>query len=100
MTATPMLRELANVRQVAGEPRRRWFFCHEIDLVLFEDEQGICAFQLAYDKPLLYANDPADHGAIINTFLALGAELPPELKDFIVHKLREGAAAAVPEAPQ
>jgi len=51
MTAAPMLRELANVRQVAGEPRRRGFFCHEIDLVLFEDEQGICAFQLAYDKP-------------------------------------------------
>lgn len=132
MTAAPMLRELANVRQVAGEPRRRWFFCHEIDLVLFEDEQGICAFQLAYDKPrrerslswqrhggfrhylvddgeplaganrtpLLYANGPVDHGAIIDTFLALAAELPPELKDFIVHKLREGAAAAVPEAPQ
>jgi hypothetical protein len=45
-----MLRELPNVRQVAGEPRRRWFFCHEIDLVVFEDEEGICGFQLAYDK--------------------------------------------------
>ncbi|MGR9014918.1 MAG: hypothetical protein ACU83U_14880, partial [Gammaproteobacteria bacterium] len=46
-----MLRELPNVRQVAGEPKRRWFFCHEIDLVVWEDEDGnICGFQLAYDK--------------------------------------------------
>lgn len=45
-----MLRELPNVNQVVGEPKRRWFFCHEIDLVTFEDEDGICGFQLAYDK--------------------------------------------------
>lgn len=46
-----MLRELPNVKQVAGEPKRRWFFCHDIDLVVWEDEAGsICGFQLAYDK--------------------------------------------------
>lgn len=45
-----MLKELLNVNQVPGEPKRRWFFCHEIDLVTFEDEDGICGFQLAYDK--------------------------------------------------
>jgi hypothetical protein len=45
-----MLRELPHVMQVAGEPTRRWFFCHDIDLVVFEDGQGICGFQLAYDK--------------------------------------------------
>ena len=46
-----MLRELPNVKQVAGEPKRRWFFCHEIDLVVWEDEDGnVCGFQLAYDK--------------------------------------------------
>jgi hypothetical protein len=45
-----MLRELPNVKQVPGEPKRRWFFCHDIDLVVFEDEVGICGFQLAYDK--------------------------------------------------
>lgn len=46
-----MLRELKNVQQVPGEPRRRWFFCHDLDLVVWEDEAGACiSFQLAYDK--------------------------------------------------
>lgn len=46
-----MLRELPNVMQVPGEPRRRWFFCHDIDLVVWEDPAGaVCGFQLAYDK--------------------------------------------------
>lgn len=45
------MRELPHARQVAGEPRRRWFFCHEMDLVVWFDPG--CApigFQLAYDK--------------------------------------------------
>lgn len=46
-----MLQEIRDVRQIAGEPKRRWFFCHEMDLVLWEEENGaICGFQLAYDK--------------------------------------------------
>ncbi len=48
-----MLRELKKVQQVIGEPRRRWFFAHEIDLVVWEDGDGdgaISGFQLAYDK--------------------------------------------------
>ena len=46
-----MLRELRNVQQVIGEPKRRWFFCNDIDLVVWEEEDGsIHGFQLAYDK--------------------------------------------------
>jgi len=46
-----MLSELHNVRQIAGEPKRRWFLCDEIDLVVWEDDdEAICSFQLAYDK--------------------------------------------------
>ena len=46
-----MLREIANVRQVEGEPRRRWFSDERLDLVVWEDEaQGIIGFQLCYDK--------------------------------------------------
>jgi hypothetical protein len=45
------LRELPRVQQVAGEPRRRWFHDHEMDLVLWEGEDGQpVGFQLAYDK--------------------------------------------------
>jgi len=46
-----MLREIPNVQQVSGEAKRRWFFCNDIDLVVWEEENGaICGFQLAYDK--------------------------------------------------
>jgi hypothetical protein len=46
-----MLREIANVRQVEGEPRRRWFTDEHFDLVLWDDEsQHIVGFQLCYDK--------------------------------------------------
>jgi hypothetical protein len=46
-----MLRELPDVPQLKGEPRRRWFFCHAADLVVWEDAAGaVVGFQLAYDK--------------------------------------------------
>jgi hypothetical protein len=45
------LRELPRVQQVAGEPRRRWFHDHEMDLVVWESEdREPLSFQLAYDK--------------------------------------------------
>ena len=46
-----MLREIKNTRQVPGEPVRRWFFCHEQDLLIWFDKNGRpVAFQLAYGK--------------------------------------------------
>lgn len=46
-----MLREIANVRQVEGEPWRRWFSDERLDLVVWEDPgQGVIGFQLCYDK--------------------------------------------------
>jgi hypothetical protein len=46
-----MLRELENVRQVSGEPARRWFSDEIFDLVVFSDEIGnLISFQLIYDK--------------------------------------------------
>ena len=46
-----MLRELPATRQVPGEKMRRWFFCHELDLVVWFDHAGHpVGFQLAYDK--------------------------------------------------
>lgn len=46
-----MLREIANVQQIAGEPKRRWFFSHEQDLLVWFGEDGApVAFQLCYGK--------------------------------------------------
>ena len=46
------MREIAQVRQVPGEARRRWFTSGEFDLFVWCDETGtVKAFQLCYDKP-------------------------------------------------
>lgn len=46
-----LLREIRNVRQIAGEPRRRWFGCEDLDLIVWYDESGeLSSFQLCYDK--------------------------------------------------
>ena len=46
-----MLREIPKVRQIEGEPRRRWFTDDHFDLVLWDDEsRRIVGFQLCYDK--------------------------------------------------
>jgi hypothetical protein len=47
-----MLTELANVRQIAGESRRRWFSDEYFDLIVWYDERDrISGFQLCYGKP-------------------------------------------------
>mgnify|MGYP006961791758 CR=1 FL=1 len=47
-----MLREIHDVRQVRGDPRRRWFSDEEFDLIVWLDpEDRIIGFQLCYDKP-------------------------------------------------
>lgn len=46
-----MLTELSNVRQIPGEPRRRWFSDRDFDLIVwFDKDDVIIAFQLCYDK--------------------------------------------------
>lgn len=45
------LTEVQDVRQVPGEPRRRWFESPDFDLVVWCDASGApAAFQLCYDK--------------------------------------------------
>ena len=65
-TGTPgMLLEICNVEQVPGEPRRRWFFSHEQDLLVWLGDGGKpVGFQLSYGK---YRNEhairwKAEHG--------------------------------------
>ncbi len=45
-----MLAEWANVRQIAGEPERRWFSDEDHDLIVWEAEGRVVGFQLCYDK--------------------------------------------------
>jgi len=48
---TTLLREHVDVRQIEGEPRRRWFLDDAIDLIVwFGVEDEIIGFQLCYDK--------------------------------------------------
>ncbi len=45
-----MLRELENVSQHKGEPRRRWFYCQAMDLIVWVDEGGMpTGLQLSYE---------------------------------------------------
>lgn len=45
------MREHRGVRQIPGEPRRRWFTSEEFDLIVRVSETGACiGFELCYDK--------------------------------------------------
>ena len=47
-----MLREVADVHQRNGEPKRRWFQSAEEDLIVwYGDDNSIVGFQLCYDRP-------------------------------------------------
>lgn len=46
-----MLREEKNVRQVPGEPARRWFSDEFFDLIVWlEPDRTVWGFQLCYDR--------------------------------------------------
>jgi hypothetical protein len=46
-----MLREHSEVRQIPGEPRRRWFTSNQFDLIVWlGDEGGFAGFELCYDR--------------------------------------------------
>lgn len=113
-----MLREIRDVQQVPGEKRRRWFFSHEADLLVWFGEDDVpVAFQLAYGKyhdehairwkagkgfahyrvdtgvygrelPLLEPDGPFPAAKIIGDFRKLAVEIPPEIADFVCECLR------------
>jgi hypothetical protein len=46
-----MLREIRPVLQRSGEHPRRWFTSEDLDLIVwFDDDGGLSAFELCYDK--------------------------------------------------
>ena len=43
--------EIIHVRQVPGDPRRRWFSSDDMDLIVwYDDSDAPIGFQLCYDK--------------------------------------------------
>ena len=45
------MREQLKVRQIPGEPQRRWFTSREFDLIVWlADDQGFSGFESCYDK--------------------------------------------------
>lgn len=45
------MNEYINVRQIPGEPKRRWFYSKDFDLIVWlSDDQDITGFELCYDK--------------------------------------------------
>lgn len=46
-----MLKEITAIRQISGEPYRRWFEDRDFDLIVWEDARGeVVGFELCYDK--------------------------------------------------
>jgi hypothetical protein len=46
-----MLQELESIRQIKGEPERRWFSDDFFDLIVWRNESGVLTgFQLCYDR--------------------------------------------------
>jgi len=45
-----LLAEINNIRQIPGEPRRRWFTDIYFDLIVWFEADTILGFQLCYDK--------------------------------------------------
>jgi hypothetical protein len=45
------MREIPNLRQIAGESKRRWFSSSDFDLIVwFSEDDVIAGFELCYDK--------------------------------------------------
>lgn len=50
-----MLKETPSVRQILGEPRRRWFGDEDFDLIIwYASDDSILGFQLCYDRDARY----------------------------------------------
>lgn len=109
-----MLRELANTRQVDGEPVRRWYFSPDQDLVVwFDPTDQPLAFQLAYGErsvswhptrgyrhyiveekfagwfgtPFLNEGGVFPKEEVISQFRSLSKELPAPVIAFVCEKL-------------
>jgi hypothetical protein len=118
-----MLWEIPRVRQIPGEPRRRWFNSRAFDLIVWYDEvNSPVGFQLCYGKekseralpwnppakynhmavddgegrtfhhkatPILVPDGHFDASAVCEAFVRESTQLPRDIVDLVVGKLRQ-----------
>ena len=118
-----MLQEVKDVRQIPGDPPRRWFADDFFDLIVwFAPDRSVHGFQLCYDiqnkpraltwfKDLGYTHDGIDDGErvagvnkaspilvpdglfdtshIAAKFAAAQGDLPKELSELVLAKVKE-----------
>ena len=113
-----MFREIANVRQVEGEPKRRWFVDDELELIVWFENKKIVGFQLCYEKdkeskaltwhknegylhsgiddgdlwkatPILVPDGVFDEERVEKRFASSSATLPDEIADFVKGKVAQ-----------
>jgi hypothetical protein len=90
-----MLKEIRPITQRPGENPRRWFTSDDLDLIVWLDAGGLCAFELCYDKAgrqrvLRWSRDGGSvHHAVDN-----GEERPGRHKSSPIH-----IADGVPDLP-
>jgi hypothetical protein len=119
-----MLQEIAEKSLNPSEKGRRWFFSHQMDLILWVDERGgLRAFQLAYDKyrdehllawrpehglvhyavddqstPILSPNGEADLARVLELFRDEAHEVPEHYRLFAETRLENDLAVSQPRA--
>jgi hypothetical protein len=74
--------EFGNVRQIPGEPRRRWFACQDLELVVWGDESvNPVGFQLCYkDGNSEYALTWNPQGGLTHKIIDDGEQRPGKYK--------------------
>ena len=95
--------EFEQVRQIPGEPRRRWFTCEDLELLVWcDDSDSPISHKIIDDgeqcpwkhkaTPILVEDAPASATFISKRFAQVSAGLPVELAEFVGKKLGEDAA--------
>jgi len=104
-----MLRELKKVRQIKGEPFRRWFVDEDLELILWYDlDRKLEGFQICYDKlagtrtitwkrvktstgeskSLLMSDGPYNKSRLLALMEQGSKEMDANLRSFILERLQ------------
>ncbi len=82
--------EIIHVRQVPGDPRRRWFSSDDMDLIVwYDDSDAPIDISPRYKAtPILVADGHFDARRVADIFTASSRHIPPDIAQFVSLKLR------------